>query len=423
MSATAPFELDPEALKCPYPHFEAIRAMGRAPYLDEVDARVVTAYADITDVMRRPGVASSGTPTGPVTNRTLSQNISEALREDLLTAEARQHLERPHARTLFTIDPPEHTRQRRVVSRFFAPFKIVAWEPKVREVAGEVVDAFLANGGGDFVEEVAVALPVRVIAWLLRIPPEDSAKVKHWSNKLTAVIGVNHPSLDQTVDMMANRAEMTNYFEAALAEARAHPGSDLVYDIAVGGVEEESGDGPVLTDSERIGLLINFLVAGNETSTKLFSNCARRLAEQPELWAALKADRSLVPNFVEEVVRLDPPSQMMYRQLKEEAEVGGEQCPAGQHVLMLFAAGNRDPDAFPNPNEVVLDRPDPKSHLSFGHGAHLCLGAPLARMEARIMLETMLDRMDTIELAPGNDFAMEPSYLLHGLLHLNLEVS
>ena len=199
-------------------------------------------------------------------------------------------------------------------------------------------------------------------------------------------------------------------------------------DVALGGAAADNTDradrdGPVLTESERIGLLINFLMAGNETSTKLFSNCARTLAEHPQWWARLQQDRTLVPRFVEELVRLDPPTQAMYRQLKQDADVGGEACPAGDHVLLVFAAGNRDEIEFPLANEVVLDRSEPTRHLSFGHGAHLCLGAPLARMEAKVMLETLLDRCAAISLVPGNDFACEPSYLLHGLRSLPVTVA
>ncbi len=142
-SPTAPFALDPEALKCPYPHFEEIRRLGRAPFIDDVQAHVVTGYSDICDVMRRPGVASSRTPTGPVVAQSIGARIAEAVEGGLVTEAAAAYLTRPHDRTLFTIDPPEHTRQRRVVARFFAPFKVVSWEPMVRQTAERLVDEFV----------------------------------------------------------------------------------------------------------------------------------------------------------------------------------------------------------------------------------------------------------------------------------------
>jgi cytochrome P450 len=416
----APFRLDPEALACPYPHYEQLRLEGRAVWVDEVAARVVTGYADICELLRRPALASSRTPTGPVSAAVIADRIDHAQRHGLLPAAAQRYLRTPHDRTLFTIDPPDHTRQRRVVARFFAPQKVEAWTPLVRRVAGDLVDQYVTAGGGDFVAAVAVPLPVQVIATLLRIPPEDHGRLKAWSNQLTAVIGVHDPSLEAVAGMLAGRAEMMEYFSGLLAEARAHPGPDLVTDVAFGGAQDE--DAKELTESERVGLLINFLVAGNETSTKLFAQVARALAELPDLWARLRADPALIAVLVDEVLRLEPPTQAMYRQLTADAPVGGEPCRAGQHVLLVFAAGNRDETEFPEPDRLDLDRSGPARHLSFGHGAHLCLGAGLARMEARVLVHTLLERTGGLHLQPHNDFACEHSYLLHGLRHLDLAV-
>jgi cytochrome P450 len=414
-AGATPFHLDPAALRCPYPHFEALRARGRVVEVPEVGGPAITGYADIQTVLRHHGLVSSRSPTGPAVAAQFAAAIEQARDAGTLPPTVQAALTDPPDRTLFTIDPPDHTRQRRLVGRLFAPAQIDRWRPLVRDIAASQVEEVVARGRVELVRGLAVPIPVRVIAELLRIPASEHGTLKRWSDEVTAVIGNPHASAATIVASLASRQEMDERFAELLAEARRHPADDLVTAVAMAGAD---GAGEQLTESERRGLLVNFLIAGNETTTKLLAAGLKLLGERPELLGALRDDRSLVPAFVEEVLRLEPPTQGMFRRARQDIDLGGAMVPAGRHAFLLFAAGNRDPAAFEDPEAFRLDRPNGNRHLSFGHGIHLCLGAGLARMEAQVTFDAVVERVDRICLDPDATFEYEPTYLLHGLRSL-----
>jgi cytochrome P450 len=301
-----------------------------------------------------------------------------------------------------------------------------------RQLAGDLVAGLGTGVAVDLVRDLAVKVPVVVMSRLLRLAPSEYATVKRWSREVTAAIG--NPEADDVAltQVLVSRREMELVFGRLLAEARLDPDDDLVTAVAQAGGEadidtaaeaEDPGADDWLSESERCGLLINFLVAGNESTAKLIAACLRLLGEDREQFDDLQHQPELVVPFVEEVLRLEPPTQGMFRHLEHELEIGGEVLPAGCDVFLVYAAGNRDPEAFAEPDELRLDRPNGNRHLSFGHGIHLCLGAGLARMEARVTLEVVLEQLASITLTEDNTFDHEPTYLLHGLqaLHAVLE--
>lgn len=416
--AVAPFRLDDGALRCPYPHYEALRDRGPAEWVDELGAYVISGYDDVTSLLRRPELASSRQPTGPGLARLTRDAIGRGQAAGTIPADAQRHLENPHPKTVFTIDPPQHTQMRKLISRILTPRRARTYEPLVRAAAARLADDLAARRTADAIAVFARPLPENVILPLLRMPAEMVDELRRWTSTLTHVIGNPAATDEDVLAMLSGRAQMTEFFGRLLDDVRADPGPDLVTAL----IQAHDDDGNTLTEGERIGLLINLLVAGNETSIKATSAAVRVLAERDDVWAALAADRTLVPTFVEEVLRLEPPTQGMFRYLTADTVIGGELLPAGSHVYLNFAAANRDPAVFPDPTALGLGRDDSSRHVSFGQGPHTCLGAWLARLEITCGVDALLGRLAGIELAPGNDFTYGPSYLLHGLERLDVVV-
>jgi cytochrome P450 len=216
--------------------------------------------------------------------------------------------------------------------------------------------------------------------------------------------------------MLNSQVEMMNYFRQQIAECRRQPREGFINDLVHAGSNEDQP----FTEAEMIAILMQFLTAGNETTTKLLASSMLLLLQQPGLMARVQADYSLIPAVLEEALRLEPPVLSMFRQASVDTQIGGVPIPAGSDVWMVFGSANRDESEFSDPATVDLNRPNAQAHLAFGHGAHYCLGAALSRTEARIALETLFDRLSEIELGPNNTFAYEESYIFHGLKELHL---
>jgi cytochrome P450 len=206
------------------------------------------------------------------------------------------------------------------------------------------------------------------------------------------------------------------YMQGKVDQRRVEPKADLITDVV-----EARLDGEPLRDDEMLAMFSQFMVAGNETTTKLIASSVRILCEQPELMERLRDDPSLIPGYVEEALRLEAPVQGLYRMATTDTEVGGVPIAAGSHLMVVYAAGNRDDKTFASPEAADPTRTNAMKHLAFGHGEHYCLGAALARAEGRIAIETLLERLDDIRIAvPVESLEYEPSYVLHGLKQLRL---
>ena len=418
-----PFTLDEAGVRCPYAHYEAARAEGPVVWSPELDAWLITGFDDIEQVLRQPGLASSRSPTGPHVPEQISTSVARLRAAGTLPERVERFLANPPDPTVFTIDPPDHTRQRRTVQRMFTPADVARWEPWAREIATDAVVDMVAAGEVDVAAGFAHRLALGLTARVVGLEITDRERMQRWSNEIVGVIGNAGATDDEVLAMLASRDEMGEVFADLLAERRAEPTDDLTSAVAFVATEEAPIEGVTLSESERIGLLINFHVAGTESTAKLLVNAVDVLSQRPDLWAALRADRGLIVPFVEEVLRLEPPSQGMYRRLNHDMTISGQTIPAGDHVYLVFAAGNRDAEAFPAPAELRLDRSNGARHLSFGRGIHLCLGAPVARMEARVALECLIDGVGSVEPLPECPRRYLRSYLLHGLTELWVHVS
>jgi cholest-4-en-3-one 26-monooxygenase len=310
--------------------------------------------------------------------------------------------------TMMHTDPPEHTVYRKLVQPGFAPGRMRALEADVRRRAKLLVDEIEAGTAVDFVETVAVPFPLYIISALLGIPDEDWQRFFEWSE---AVIpgATDWPEEKR----MALQADMHETLLATTVARRADPRDDLISVLAQVEIE-----GRRLSDAELAMFLVQLLVAGNETTRNLVSGGLVALAERPEAWERLRRDRTLVPTAVEEMLRWTTPVVSFMRTATRHAELGGQAIREGDAVLMLYASANRDERQFgPTADRFDIGR-DPNHHVAFGFGAHFCIGATLARIEARVLLEELLDRFETVE--PAGNVTRSSSAVIAGVKHAPL---
>jgi cytochrome P450 len=305
--------------------------------------------------------------------------------------------------TMMHTDPPEHTVYRKLVQPGFAPGRMRALEADVRRRAKLLVDEIEAGRAVDFVETVAVPFPLYIISALLGIPDEDWQRFFEWSE---AVIpgATDWPEEKR----MALQADMHETLLTTTVARRADPRDDLISVLVQVEIE-----GRRLSDAELAMFLVQLLVAGNETTRNLVSGGLVALAERPEAWERLRRDRTLVPTAVEEMLRWTTPVVSFMRTATRHAELGGQAIREGDAVLMLYASANRDERQFgPTADRFDIGR-DPNHHVAFGFGAHFCIGATLARIEARVLLEELLDRFETVE--PAGNVTRSSSAVIAGV--------
>jgi hypothetical protein len=295
--------------------------------------------------------------------------------------------------TMLSIDPPDHTRMRSLVSKAFTPRQVERVRPHMQAIADGLLDALPEPGSIDVAADFAVPFPIIVIAEMLGIPASDRGRFKAWSTDIAATL--SGPFLPQDVleRSVQSSNELADYFRGQIVLRRAEPRDDLL--SALCAVEEQ---GDLLSEDELIATCILLLIAGNETTTNLIGSGMLTLLQHPDERRLLQADLTLLPGAVEEMLRYEPPAQMTSRIAIEEIELRGQRFEPGQVILTVLAAANRDPEVFPEPDRFDVTR-HPNRHLAFGHGIHYCLGAPLAVVEARVAFESLLRRMPEPEAA------------------------
>jgi hypothetical protein len=299
----------------------------------------------------------------------------------------------PHAhRTMsfLAMDPPMHGRMRALVSRGFTPRRVAELEPRIRELTREHLDVALAGGSFDFVADLAGRLPMDVISELIGVPAADRDEVRRLSDLLVHREEGNNDVPPAGVEAAFS---LIAYYSDMLAQRRARRTDDLTSALL-----DAELDGDRLTDDEIMGFLFLMVVAGNETTTKLLGNAWFWAWRNPEQRAVPFADPGRIPDWIEETLRYDTSSQMLARVTTEDIELHGTVIPAGDRVVLLAGSANRDERAFPDPDRYDLDRGDLSQLASFGFGRHFCLGASLARLEARVCLEELVARVADYDL-------------------------
>jgi beta-dihydromenaquinone-9 omega-hydroxylase len=316
---------------------------------------------------------------------------------------------------MLTMDPPDHTRLRRIVARDFTPSVVAAWRPLVERLARDAVDRMLQEGTTDAVAAVASPLPILVIAEILGVPPEDYPRFRLWSDQIVESLALNDPNdIERATRTVDGILSLQRYLTALVEERRRAPRGDLLSRLVQ---PREEG---TLDDSEVFWFSLLLLVAGNETTTNLLGNVLHTLASEPAVWDELRAGPDLVPGTIEESLRHDSPVQGFFRTVLSPHVVQGTEIPAGDRVLLLYGAANRDLRRYDDPDAFRIDR-NPADHLGFGSGIHLCLGAHLARLEAGAVLTELARRVRRLE--PAGEPVRGTNPILRGMSELPLSLT
>jgi cytochrome P450 len=365
----------------PYPAFRRLRAEDPLHWYADGPFWCATRHAEVSEISRRPRSFSSahGTQMFEIPRRVAGETLAM---ED--------------APSIIRMDPPAHNRHRKLVIGAFKPRIVAALEPRVRALARESVAAIRPGETFDFVEKVAIPLPMFVIAELLGVPSSDYERFRRWSDAMIEA-GSSGPG-PETIRTVT---ELFVYMIEQVAERRRAPREDVLSQIALAEL-----DGERLSDPEIGAFCLTLLVAGNETTRNLIAGGMRALLEERGQWEKLCADPSLLPNAVEEMLRFVSPIQNFARRVQHDTELAGKQLRAGDYVVLFYGSANRDEQVFgADAERFDVTRANADRHLAFGFGEHLCLGASLARLEARVMFEELIAR------GPGFALAGEPRRL------------
>jgi hypothetical protein len=295
--------------------------------------------------------------------------------------------------SMLRIDPPDHTRLRTLVSQAFTPRAVERMRPRIQTVVVELLAGLAGKREFELVRDFASPLPVTIIAEMLGVPVADRERFRHWSNEATGLLG-DGSNADRR-RAVTSLDELAQYLEVEAEKRRGDPRDDLLSGLVAA---EAAGDR--LTKDELFATCILLLVAGNETTTKLVANGMLALLRHPEQLELLRAEPKRIPGAIEELLRYDSPVQLTSRMVMTDGELDGRPLRRGEQLVLVLAAGNRDPERFPDPDRLDVTRDDVRP-LSFGHGVHFCLGAQLARLEARIAFEALLCGLPGLRLGDG----------------------
>lgn len=387
----------PEGRADPYPRYAALRAMAPV-HRSAFGFWALTRYDDCQQLLRHPGVGKD------FSGAANSLGLTDA-------QWAEQDRFRNDRSNMLTTDPPDHTRLRGLVTRAFTPRTIETLRGRIVALVDELCDNF-GPGEVDVMDVLAFPLPVTVIGEMLGVPAEDRPGLRPLVRAVTAVLELVMTP-EALVEATAAEHRLTDYFAGLVAERRARPQDDLLTKLI-----EAEDRGDQLSEHELISTAILLFAAGFETTTHLIGNGLLAVLRHPEELARLRADRVLVRPAVEELLRFDSPVQIAVRTAYEDLDIGGQRIQAGSVVLALLGAANRDPARFRDPERLDVGR-DQGASMSFGGGIHFCLGAALARLEAQVVLDRLLDRFSSMELVGGPP-TVRDSLTLRGLVDLRV---
>lgn len=386
----------------PYPILRALREQDPIHWSDAIGGWVLTRYDDIVATFK------------DTTHYSNEGRLARAVEH--LSPESRAQLKtfEEHYRTkgLLHSDPPDHTRLRALVTKAFTPRVVEAMQPRIRAIANELLDVVQPRGEMEAIRDLAVTLPITVLAEIMGMPDSDKMIFKEWADALLAFQGVNNPSEDILQLAQRTLIEIRAYLADMVRERRRHSGNDLVSQL----VAAES-EGDKLSESELINTCITLLVAGHETSTSLIGNGLYTLLRHRDQLQLLQNDSSLLPSAVEEILRYESPVSRQPRLMKADTVLAGTKIGRGEMVFQMLNSANRDPAYFSEPDKFDIRR-QKNRHIAFGLGIHFCVGAPLARAEANIVFQLILQRFPNIHLldaAPDWDVHKRNSRMLRSL--------
>jgi len=390
-----------ETIERPYAFYEALREQAPLFKPKGADCYYLSRYDDIKEVTMDPERFSSN-----IVAILLAGGSSR------LSMFVPPHLPFAPPDVLALQDPPIHRVQRKIATAGLGRGFVEALEPQVRTLVDERMDAVLAAREVDWMEAFAFRIPIALTLDILSLPRDDAMTVKGWADEAISLLsGVN--TKPKLLWKVLNGFRFFKWCRDQLAAAEAR---ETQPDFMMGALIDAVREG-TMSRAEAAATILQIIIAGSDSSASLMGSMVRLLAQNPGTQEELRAKPALVPRFVEEVLRLESPFQGHFRKTKVPVELHGHTLPEGARVMLLWASGNRDPRKRPNPERIDLERDGPRQHLGFGHGIHLCLGAPIGRMEGRIAMEQLLERTSWVELADG-DFPHRPSVFVRTLERL-----
>src|SRR6266550_8487253 len=366
--------LDPQVLANPYPLYQRLRTEDPVHWDPFLHAWVVTRYADVVTVFQRFSADRA------YTTEKLSalSPIAEVM-----------------VRQMLFMDPPTHTRIRSLAAKAFTPRRVERLRTHIEEIVDELLDAVERKGEMDVIADLAYPLPAIVTAELLGVPPADRDQLKVWSEDFAEMLGNFQHNPDRFARVLKSVEGMLAYFREVVSRDRVEPTEGLIHALRTAEI-----DGDRFTDDEVVANTIVTMVGGQETTTNLIGNGMLALLRHEDQLERLKADMSLIPSAVEELLRYESPSQHTARLAPDDVELGGKAIRKRQAVIAVMGAANRDPARFPDPDRLDIGRADNR-HVAFGWAGHFCFGAPLARIEGQVAFQKLLTRFGGVRLAPG----------------------
>jgi cytochrome P450 len=396
----------PDVLEDPYAVYVELRRKG-VYQMPDTHMFIVTRFRDVEYVLMHPEIFSS-------------HGLTEGLTRD--TPEIREIEAQgwPILEVLSRADPPEHTYYRSVVNKPFSAQGVKKLEPRIKEIADRLINTFSGAGEVELVSQFARPFPLYVFAELMGLPQEDIPQVKHWCDARIERMSGTLISYEQELACVRSIVEFQHYLFREIEKRRAASQDDLITHMVSAPVDGFGGR--TLTTQELISMIDIILLGGNETSVNLLSNGLALLLQHPDQLALVREDPLLIPNFVEEALRVESPVLCLFRVAKFDSEVAGVNIPTGSRLAVIYAAANRDEAQFPNPDRFDVHRPNARMSVAFGAGAHFCLGAALARLEGKVAFEVLLKRLGNVRLAKGrNDFRHNINPIVRGLKELHIE--
>ncbi len=394
--------LAPEVLRDPYAYFARLRQLDPVHWNDRWGGWLVTRYDHVVRAFRDPARLSSDRMAH------FQQELSPHDQERLHV------LIRYFSRWLVFTDPPYHTRVRMLVNKAFTPTSVERLRPRVRAIVSELQDRVEHRGHMEFIRDFAFHLPVIVISEYLGVPPQDREAVKEWSDETSRIFFIRADDPQRRERSQAGLVRLLEYFEPLIHERRRHPREDLISALVQA---EERGD--LLSHDELLATCTVLLFAGHETTTNLLANGLLALLRHRDQWELLARDPSLASSATEELLRYDGPVKATFRWARVDVELGGKTLRAGDRMLLVLASANRDPERFPHPDRLDITR-NPNPHVAFGHGIHVCLGAPMARLEGQEAFAALAQRFPGMRLAT-DQLEYHPTIVSRALAELPVE--
>ena len=386
MSVSAPIfnPFDPAFRADPYPAYALLREQDPV-HVSPFGFTVLTRYDDVARTLRGAEFSRDVEANAMVAE----QDSARSRRREVL----RQRYEAGEAKSILSLDPPDHTRLRRLVSLAFTPSAIERLRPRVQQLVDDILDRAAERGSMELVDELAFPVPFQVIADLLGMPTEREAEIRDWSQTLTAAL---EPTADDATMEAADEASIAlgGYLRDVIADRRLHPGDDLLSQLLL---VEEAGDR--LSAAELMSFVVLLYVAGHETTVNLIGNGMLALLRHPDELVRWRDDRSLDSSAVDELLRYDGPVQQTVRIPMQDVRYGDVTVPARSTVMTVLGAASHDPAMFADPEVLRLDRANANRHLGFAAGVHYCLGASLAKLEATVAITSVIRRFPGVELA------------------------